>query len=183
MAKAMNTFKKLEIFDDEWTKKIHFLGMALRRTPTQELGIILLKSHGEIYGIKIDSTKTDLGFDGFIDDTNYEIHKYDSIKDLEKEFKYTSFDTFSPLSSESKEIIISEREGWYNFKFAEVLLDRNPADFYSGIININADIVDYIMDSDEFISKIYNEFSLEKIIEYNKTATNPIKVEINDKER
>lgn len=183
MEKAMKILKKLEIFDDDWTKKIYLLGVALRRTPTQELGIILFKSHGEIYGIKVDSDKTDLGFDGFINDTNYDIYKYDSIKELENEFKYTSFDTFSPLSNESKEIIISERDGWYNFKFVEILLDRNPNDFYSSIINIEVDIVDYIMDTNEFINNIYNEFSLDKIIEYNKTATNPIKVEINDKER
>lgn len=182
MQKIMNKLKELEIFDDDWTKKINFLGIAIKHTPKQEMGIILLKSHGNIYGIKINSNKVDMGFDSYIENTECEINKYNSISDLEKIFKDNFFDAFLPLSNIPKEIIISEKDGWYDFKFIEVLLDMKPYEFCSSIINLKPDLMEHLSDIEEFVNKIYQEFPLEEIIKYNKTATIPIKIS-NEEER
>lgn len=176
----IDKLKRIEIFNDDWTKKINFLGLALKTTRAEESGIILLKSHGNIYGLNVRSDKIDMGFDSYIENTEYKVSKYYSLLDFRESFN-NDFITFLPFSNSSKEIIISEEDGWYNFNFVEVLLDMKPYEFFSSIINITSNLeqVNY----ENFIDKISQEFPLEKIIEYNKTTNIPIKTKMKEKER
>lgn len=163
MGKILENMSKFDFLQDDWNKKIHLLGIAIKNNKNEEIAFIVLKSHDKIYGLLIDSKKIDLVYDSAINSTNISLNNFSSIKDLEKQINnVNAIEYFIPKSSD---IIITENENY--LMIGPITIYNNKLDnsysIYSSIITI-----DYLkmnaVEEDKFHQNIYDKFPLENLL-------------------